>query len=88
MVKDRCKDRSEASGHGAGWENPGLLEEGGVGAKESQEQKLLDEKAQGRAARPGMQPGWRGPDLASLSTSDGDLVSQTHPRGRQLWANL
>lgn len=56
MVKDRCKNGSGASGHVAGWENPGLTE-GGVGAVESQGQKLLDKEAQGRAARPGMQPG-------------------------------
>lgn len=57
MVKERCKNGSEAAGHVAGWENPGIVEEGGVGTVESQGQKLLDEEAQGRAARPGMPSG-------------------------------
>lgn len=57
MVKERCKNGSEAAGHVAGWENPGIVEEGGVGTVESQGQKLLDEEAQGRAARPGMSSG-------------------------------
>jgi hypothetical protein len=57
MVKDRCKNGNEAPGHVAVWENPGLVEEAGVGAMESQGQKLLDEEAQGRVARPGILPG-------------------------------